>query len=222
MSKVKGLSAERIARRFLEGKGFNIISTNYEIKDGDEKVAEVDIIAEDSKGKRYAVEVKSGNGDVNAIRQTYGNANLCGYQPLLVCKGYANEGAEKAAERLNVRVLELSEYYLILEPEELEDIVKKCVEEVFETHGFLPFTSKVEKDDEKKLEIISTSENFDEAAERMSLNRKELGKEIQKLTEKGILPKRSLSFQDLKRCCGSILSRIKILEKLDRIEKLLK
>ena len=47
MSKIKGLSAERIATRLLESRGFCILSTNYDIMDAEEKVAEIDIIAKD-------------------------------------------------------------------------------------------------------------------------------------------------------------------------------
>ncbi len=222
MSKVKGLSSERIAKRLLESRGFRILSTNHLIKDGDEKVAEVDIIAEESNGERYAVEVKAGKGDVNSIRQTFANAKLCGYKPMLICKGYADDAARKAALKLNVKVVELSEYYLLLEPEELESIIKKCVEEVFETHGFLPYSAEVDDKDRKLLKTISTARNFDEAAEKINIDRKELGKKLEDLTTRGIIPKRSLSFRDLKRCSSSILARSEIISKLNEIKRRLK
>lgn len=222
MSKVKGLSSERIAKRLLESRGFHVLSTKHVIKEGEEKVAEVDIVVEDSNGERYAVEVKAGKGDVNSIRQAYANAKLCGYKPMLICKGYADDAARKAALKLDVKVVELSEYYLLLEPEELESIIKKCVEEVFETHGFLPYSAEVDKKDRELLKAISTAKNFDEAAERININRKELGKKIDDLTTRGILPKRFLSFRDLKRCSSSILVRSEIMSKLNEIERRLK
>jgi len=219
MSKVKGLSSERIAKRLLESRGFHILSTNHLIKEGDEKVAEVDILAEDSNGERYAVEVKAGKGDVNSIRQAFANAKLCEYKPMLICKGYADDAARKAALKLNVKVVELSEYYLLLEPEELESIIKKCVEEVFETHGFLPYSAEVDDKDRKLLKVISTARNFDEAAEKINIDRKELGKKIEDLTTRGIIPKRSLNFRDLKRCSSSILARSEIISKLNEIKR---
>jgi predicted RecB family endonuclease len=222
MSKVKGLSSERIAKRLLESRGFHILSTKHVIKEGDEKVAEVDIVAEDSNGERYAVEVKAGKGDMNSIRQAYANAKLCEYKPMLICKGYADDAARKAALKLDVNVVELSEYYLLLEPEELESIIKKCVEEVFETHGFLPYSAEINDKDRKLLKAISTAKNFDEISEKIKINRKDLGKKIDDLTIRGILPKRSLSFRDLKRCSSSILVRSKIMSKLNEIEKRLK
>jgi predicted RecB family endonuclease len=222
MSKMKGLSSERIAKRLLESRGFHILSTKHIIKEGEEKVAEVDIIAENSYNERYAVEVKAGKGDVNSIRQTFANAKLCRYKPMLICKGYADNAARKAALKLDVRVVELSEYYLLLEPEELESIIKKCVEEVFETHGFLPYSAEVDDKDRKLLKAISKAKNFDEAAEHININRKDFGKKIEDLTTRGILPKRSLSFGDLKRCSSSILARSEIISKLNEIERRIK
>jgi len=222
MSKVKGLSSERIAKRLLESRGFHVLSTKYVIIEEEEKVAEVDIVVEDSNGERYAVEVKAGKGDVNSIRQTYANAKLCGYKPMLICKGYSDDAARKAALKLDVKVVELSEYYLLLEPEELESIIKKCVEEVFETHGFLPYSAEVDDKDRAILKAISTAKGFDEAAEQININRKELGKKIDDLTTRGILPKRSLSFRDLKRCSSSILARSEIMLKLNEILRRLK
>jgi len=221
MSKIKGLSAERIATRLLESRGFTIVSTNYDIMEDDEKVAEIDIIAKDADDTLFAVEVKAGNGDVNAIRQTYGNAKLSGYKPMLICKGFSDDSARHAAEKLNVAVVELSEYHLLLEPEELENIVKKCVEEVFETHGFLPYTVELQEKDKELLQLISTSNRFKDVATTLDISEKTLGRRIQDLTKRGILPKRSLSFKDLKQCAASILSRRAIFDKLDRIEQLL-
>ncbi|HEC81192.1 MAG TPA: recombinase RecB, partial [Thermoplasmatales archaeon] len=112
MSKTKGLSSERIAKRLLESRGFHVLSIKHRVMDGEDKVAEVDIVAEDSEGVRYAVEVKAGRGDVNAVRQAFANAKLCGFKPLLVCKGFADDAARKVASKLGVEVVELSEYYL--------------------------------------------------------------------------------------------------------------
>jgi len=59
-------------------------------------------------------------------------------------------------------------------------------------------------------------------ADKLKVNRKDLGKMIEDLKNRGILPSRSLSFQDLKLCCSSIIARHEILEKLKKIEKRLK
>jgi len=222
MSKVRGLSSERIAKRLLESKGFRVLSTKHQILDKGEKIAEVDIIAESPTGEQYAVEVKAGKGDVNSLRQVYANSKLCGYKPMLICKGYTDDATRMVAKKLKVDVVELSEYYLLLEPEELESIVKRCIEEVFETHGFLPFSVEITKNDQRILKTISTAKDFDKAASKLKINRKNLGKIIENLKTRGILPSRSLSFQDLKQCCSSIIARNEILDKLERIEKRLK
>jgi len=219
---MRGVSSERIAKRLLESRGFRVVSTKHAIMDGKEKVAEVDMVAEDSDGAKYAVEVKAGKGDLSSIRQAYANAKLCGYKPLLICKGYADDAARKAALKLDVYVVELSDYYLLLEPEELESLIKKCVEEIFETHGFLPYSAEVSNKDRAILKVISTSKDFDEAAKKLKINRNDLGKKIEDLTKRSILPARSLSFRDLKRCCSSIVARSEIMYKLDEIEKRLK
>lgn len=104
----------------------------------------------------------------------------------------------------------------------MESIIKKCVEEVFETHGFHPYSAEVDDKDRKLLKAISTARNFDEAAEKINIDRKELGKKIEDLTTRGIIPKRSLSFRDLKRCSSSILARSEILSKLNEIKRRLK
>ncbi|HEC82313.1 MAG TPA: recombinase RecB, partial [Thermoplasmatales archaeon] len=130
----RGISAERIARRMLESKGFSIIETNYKINSKGENIAEIDIIAE-KDGERYAVEVKSGKASLTSVRQAYANAKLAGYKPLLICKK-SDDAIKEASKKLNVEIMEISEYYLLLEPEELESIVKKCMEDVMEEYGF--------------------------------------------------------------------------------------
>jgi len=222
MSKVRGISSERIAKRLLESKGFRVVSTKHLILDNGEKVAEIDIIAEAPTGEQYAVEVKAGKGDVNSLRQVYANSKLCGYKPMLICKGYADDVARRVAKKLKVNVVELSEYYLLLEPEELESIVKKCVEEVFETHGFLPFSVEITKNDQRILNEIANAKDFDNVVKKLKVSQKDFGKMMEDLKTRGILPSRSLSFYDLKMCCSSIIARHEILEKLNRIEKRLK
>ena len=224
MSRRKGISAERIATRLLESKGFTIKKTRYELIENEERITEIDIIAEDPAGITYAVEVKAGKGNVSTIRRTYANAQLVGYKPMLICKGYSDQAAIEAAEKLNVLVVKLDEYYLLLEPEELESLIKKCLEEVLETHGFLPYSVELGEEELKILKALSNSKNFKLAAENLNKTHEELGNIIRKLTKKAILPKRSLSFHDLKRVSSSILARNSVNRKLDfileRIEKL--
>jgi DNA-binding Lrp family transcriptional regulator len=80
---------------------------------------------------------------------------------------------------------------------------------------------ELQEKDKKLLQLISTSSRFKEVADKLMISEKVLGKEMNDLTRRGILPKRSLSFRDLKQCASSVLSRHHLFEKLDRIEQLL-
>jgi len=202
----------------LEGKGFKIVTTNYKINSKGENIAEIDIVAE-KDGERYAVEVKSGKASLTSIRQAYANAQLAGLKPLLICKK-SDEATKEAAKKLGVEIMEFSEYHLLLEPEELESIVKKCMEEVMEDYGFLPFP--YESIDDKSIEVIraiAIAEDFSHAAKILRVKEEKMEKEIAKLSRKGFLPSRSLSFRDLKRICLGFLMRYELMLKLDKMEK---
>jgi len=219
MGRKRGTSAERIARRMLERRGFSIVATNHRVESGNEEIAEIDIIAE-KDGRRYAVEVKSGKTGLTAVRQVYANARLTGYIPLLICKKI-DDAAREAAQQLGAEIIEMNEDYILLEPEELEDVVKKCMEEVLEEHGFFSY---LRMDGEKRriMEAISIANDFSHAADILGMDEKELEKEIGNLSRDGLLPKRSMSFRDLKRLSMSIVAREEIIDRLERIEKMIK
>lgn len=200
----------------LEAKGYEIVTTNYKINSKGENIAEIDIIAE-KDGEKYAVEVKSGKATLTSIRQVYANAKLAGFKPLLICKK-SDEATKEAAKKLGVNIMEFSEYHLLLEPEELESIVKKCMEDVLEEHGFVPI---LKLDDEAKtiLEAIAEARNFEHASKLLKIKEEELSLKISKLARKGILPPRSLSFKDLKRVAISILAKNELSIKLEEILK---
>ncbi|RLF51407.1 MAG: hypothetical protein DRN11_02830, partial [Thermoplasmata archaeon] len=141
----------------LESKGYEIIATNYKINSKGENIAEIDIVAE-KDGEKYAVEVKSGKASLTSVRQVYANAKLAGLKPLLICKK-SDEAIKEAAKKLGVEIMEFSEYHLLLEPEELESIVKKCMEEVLEEHGFIPVL-KLDDETQLILKAVSEAKNF--------------------------------------------------------------
>lgn len=199
----------------LSCKGYDIIALNHPITSGGKNIAEIDIIAE-KDGVVYAIEVKSGRANVAAVRQIYANSKLAGYKPFLICKK-SDETMRQVAQQLGVKLMEFSEYYLLFEPEELESIVKECMEEVMEKYGFLPFT-QLKKNDKKILTAIVSAKDFMHAMDMLKLDKDALGKKLASLSQKGILPSRSLSFTDLKRCSSSVLARNELLERLERIE----
>jgi len=219
MSK-RGLSAERITRRMLDSMGFSILEANHEVHSEGETIAEIDIVAE-KDGQRYAVEVKAGRANLSSVRQAYANAQLAEMQPMLVCKK-ADDAVRESAAQLGVSLVEFSEYHLLLEPEELESIIKTCMEEVMEAYGFLPYNVSLDETDRDVLHALATAGEFQEAATILGMNGDVLGQEMARLSDKGVLPTRSLSFADLKRCAGSILARQELLERLERIEALLR
>lgn len=220
MTKRRGLSAERIARRMLDSMGYAIIEANHELHSEGETIAEIDIVAEKGE-ERYAVEVKAGRAHLSSVRQAYANAQLAGMHPMLICKK-ADDAVMESAAQLDVRVVEFSEYHLLLEPEELEAVVKTCMEEVMEEYGFLPYTVSLAEQDRTVLQALTSAGDFREAAAQLELSDEQLGQELGRLSDRGVLPQRSLSFSDLKRCAGSILARQQLLERLDRIEALLR
>ncbi|MEA2055134.1 MAG: hypothetical protein U9O96_08560 [Candidatus Thermoplasmatota archaeon] len=204
----------------LSSRGYAIVALNHRIDSGGENIAEIDILAE-KDGDMYAIEVKSGRANLTAVRQIYANAKLGGYKPLLICKK-SDESTREAAKQLGVKIMEFSEYHLLLEPEELESIVKECMEEVMEEYGFLPYALNLSKKDIKVLKAIASAKDFAHAADMLKLDGDALGKKLASLSRKGVLPSRSLSFNDLKRCSSSILSRNELLERLERIESEIK
>jgi len=214
----RGVSAERIARRIIEGRGFSIIATNYKINSKGENIAEIDIIAE-KNGEKYAIEVKSGRANLTTVRQAFANAQLAGLRPMIICKK-CDDATKIAAKKLGVEIIEFSEYYLLLEPEEIESIVKKCMEEIMDEYG-LSNLAIVDEETINFLKIISQSKSFEEASDMLGISEEEMGKKIAELAKRGVIPRRSLSFSDLKKCCINIISRNEIYRKMEKIEEIL-
>lgn len=204
----------------LDSMGFAILEANHEVQSEGETIAEIDILAE-KEGQHYAVEVKAGRANLSSVRQAYANAQLAGMWPMLICKK-AGEAVRESAAQLNVSLMEFSEYHLLLEPEELEAIVKTCMEEVMEQYGFLPYNVSLDDQERVVLQALATAGDFHQAATHLDMSDHQLGQELARLSDTGVLPTRSLSFSDLKRCAGSILARQELLARLERIEALLR
>ena len=223
-SKVKGRSSERIARGILERLGYKILETNKKILVDDAEAFEVDILTLNPKGERCCVEVKAGSASVSDIRQVFADSQILKLKPLLVCKGFADEAAEVVARELDVEVIRLSEHYILLEPEELEVIVRTAVQSVLDSYGFYPLPAwrEIGEEDLELMEKIARADNFTEAAESLDLSVEELGQKIGKLREKGVFPQRGQEFAALKRHSQQIIHRYTLFNRLDEIEKLIK
>ena len=223
-SRARGRSSERIARGVLERLGYKIMETNKKITVDEAEAFEVDILALNPKGEKYCVEVKAGSASVSDIRQVFADSEILGLKPLLVCKGFADEAAEAVAKELKVELVRLSEYYLLLEPEELEVVVRTAVQDVLDSYGFYPLPAwrAVEEEDLELMEKIAEAEDFNEAAKSLHLSTEELGQTIGKLRQKGVFPQRGQDFTALKKHSQQIIHRYTLFRRLDEIEKRLK
>jgi len=223
-SSVRGRSSERIARGVLERLGYRILETNKKITVDEAEAFEVDILAVNPQGEKCCVEVKAGSASVSDIRQVFADSKILGLKPLLVCKGFADEAAEAVAKELDVELVRLSEYYILLETEELEVIVRTAVQHVLDSYGFypLPALRAIEEDDVELMEKTSEAKDFTEAAKALNPSPEELEQRIGKLRQKGIFPQRGQDFTALKKHSQQIICRYALFRRLDEIEKRLK
>jgi len=221
--KSKWRASERIALQMLETLGYDIIDTHYKIIISGVEVAEIDAIAVDKEtSEKYAVEIKAGRIDVNSIRQALVNAMLVGAKPLIVCRGYADEAARVLVENLNIRVIELSDQFLI-DADELENIVKAALDEVIEKYIDMLFETdyKIKPQYYEIVKTIAYSKNIIEASERLGLSIKEVVKKINEMKNSNIIPRKLKSYQDIKRYLRIQLLKQKYLAILSEIEKIL-
>ncbi|MDI6859337.1 MAG: hypothetical protein QMC85_02455 [Methanocellales archaeon] len=222
MAKVRGLSAERIAVGILEKLGFVVVQTSHKVKISDAEVVEIDIVAKKS-GEMFAVEVRAGKVDVSSIRHAYANASLVGYKPMVVCKGFSDDAAKIVADELGVEVIELSEFYVLLGPEELETVVRTAIIKVMDEYGLRPIPpyEALSESDLKFLEMICKSTSLEDILRTMS--EKQWGEKIRELRERDIFPRGiSVNFKDIRDQAKRILSQYDIVRRLEKVEKRLK
>ena len=221
---VKGRSSERIALGILERLGYEVLETNRIVSVDEAEAFEVDIIALSPEGENYCVEVKAGEAGVSDIRQVFADSEVLGLKPMLVCKGFANEAAEAVAKKLDVKLIRFSQFYVLLEPEELEVVVRSAVKDVLNEYGFfpLPLWEAIKEEDWRLIENITAAESFKEAAQQLGLSVDDLGRRIGDLRKRGIFPGKGQSFMDLKRHSQQLIQRYSLIRRLDKIEESLK
>ncbi len=218
----RAISSERIASKVLEELGFRIVDTNRKLYINNVEVGEVDIVAEDSEGVKYAVEVKAGKIDITGIRQAYVNALIAGMKPLVVCKGYADESARQLAEKLGVKVIQLSDIFLV-EDEELEIVVKEAVEEAVCSYMELLFMS-IPGMTSEYYEILSTiaeSPSFNEAAEKLGLDPNTFARKINELKSAGIIPRWAKKYSSIRRVARLLVEKHDMVQTLHSINQML-
>lgn len=191
-------SSERIALGFLEELGYRIIETRRRIKIHGIEVSEIDAIVEDENGDRYGVEIKAGRIDVTGIRQAYVNAVIAGVKPMVVAKGFADDAAAALAEKLGVKVLQLSDYFLV-ETEELELLIRDAIDHLIsDIISILIFSKPPSPDDIDFLRIIAREPTIMDASKALNKSIDDVIKRIRQLQNKGILPKGTKNYRLLK------------------------
>uniref|UniRef100_A0A7C5XPR3 Recombinase RecB n=1 Tax=Ignisphaera aggregans TaxID=334771 RepID=A0A7C5XPR3_9CREN len=215
------VSSERVAVKVLEEMGYNVLDVRKKVIVNDTVVGEVDAIIDDGSGQLYAVEIKAGRIDVSGIRQAYVNSIILGIKPLVICKGFADDAAKELAEKLGVKVIQLSDVFLV-ESEELELIFREVIEDAivdyFEIFYGIPHT--ISSDYLEILKALATSINIDEAAEKLKLDVHSFVKKVEEMRNNGILPKWAKRYTTLKRIAQLYIQRQNIAGILEDISKL--
>lgn len=215
-------SSERIAQRLLEEMGFTILEAHRKIVVNNVEVGEVDIIARDSEGNTYAVEVKAGKLDVTGLRQAYVNAILLGMKPLVVCKGFADNAARELADRLGVKVIQLSDVFLV-ENEELEIVVREAVEDAFSSFFelILEPPPALREDQKRIIETLAYTPSLHDAASRLDIPLETLLKSIDELRSRGVIPRWARRWSSIKRCAQVLTVKMQIYNQITSLQMLL-
>lgn len=216
------LSSERIAQEVLETIGFKVLEVRKKIVLNGIEVGEVDAVAVDENGDLYAVEVKAGKADVAGVRQAYINALLLNAKPIIVCKGFADDAAKELAEKLGVRVVQLSDVFLV-ESEELNIIVREVIEETLTEYleMFYGFNPNIKPEFLEILQAIHSTSTADEAAEKLGIDIATLMKKIDDLRKIGVIPKWAKKYSSIKRIAQLIIQRQSLISALEESRKLI-
>ena len=200
-SKARWRSSERIAQKLLEDIGLKITETHKKIIIDGVEVGEIDFVAEDPRtGDIYGVEVKAGKIDITGLRQIYVNCLLAGLKPMVICKGFADDSAMILAEKLGVKVIKLSDWFLV-ESEELEIIMREVMEDLMEQYFtyLLSPTSKLKPEQEVLVNALIDTSSVSEAAEKLGMRTDELAKKINELKSSGIIPPWARKYRTIRR-----------------------
>ena len=218
-SKTRWRSSERIAQRVLEEMGLKIVDIHKKVIVDGIEVGEIDFVAEDpTTGDTYGVEVKAGKIDITGLRQVYVNCLLANLKPLVICKGFADDSASILAEKLGIKVVQLSDWFLV-ESEELEVLMREVMEDLIEQYFIyllLPIP-KLKPEYEVLIEAISESSSISEAAEKLGMKLDELARRISSLRSSGILPPWARKYRTIKRLLELYKLKKEFFEKLSQL-----
>jgi len=218
----KWLSSERIALRVLEELGFKIIETRKKILINGVEVGEIDTIVEDENGVRWGVEIKAGRIDVTGIRQAYVNSIIAEVKPMVVCKGFADDAAKELAEKLGVKVVELSDVFLV-DSEELEVVIREVMESTLADYleAFFATPLNIKQEWLEVLNAIASSHSIEEACEKLGVDVNTLTKKLSELRSAGILPQWARKYTSIRRVAQVMLQRYTTLHVIVEAQKVL-
>jgi len=202
-----GAKFEDFVAELLSKLGFNIIGKRVKIMMNGVEVGEVDIVAEDRAGNKYAIEVKAGKIDVSSVRQAYVNAKLLNATPVIVARGFSNTSAEVLARELGVNTIILEDA-VVLREEELLTALELALYRVVDS-----ILSNIEAAgellrDEKLTSAIMRCDDWNCVCAELKLEPDQCGRLIQNVREQ--FSDRKLSFIKLR----VLLKIVKLLEKL--------
>ncbi len=212
-------ASERIAEEVLRSLGFEILDKHRKVVVDGVEVGEVDMLARGPGGELYAVEVKAGRVDVTGLRQAYVNAMLLGAKPMVVARGFADEAAEKLAERLGVRVVNLSDVFLV-DADELEEVVYEAVSRALsELLSALSRVEELEPRYTRLLEAVAGSEGLDEAAEKLGVSVEEAARLLAEARRRGVIPRSARGYAALRAYARLALSLLRLSVLTRRLEE---
>ena len=211
-------ASERIAARLLEERGFQVLEFHKRIRIEGVDVGEVDIVARGPDGELYAVEVKAGKVNVQGVRQAYANAKLLNAKPLIVCKGFSDEAAEKTAKALGVEVVTLEDIFLV-DPEELEDIIYQSVmDAIAETVKLLLSPDvRIKPEHIPILKALTEEPSIDDAARRVGVNVRDVISVVEYLRR--IAPLSRRGYRMLQLAASILLIRYRLEAAISRVEE---
>ncbi len=174
---------EDYVAELLSKLGFSIIGKRVRVMLDGTEVGEVDIVAEDKAGNRYAIEVKAGKVDVSGVRQAYVNAKLLNAIPVIVARGFSNTSAELLAKELGVNTIILEDN-IVLRQEELLTAVELALLRVIDSILSSIEVARELLSNEKLAIAVMACDDWNCVCNKLSLSPEECGRLVQSLREK--------------------------------------
>jgi predicted RecB family endonuclease len=206
----------------LEEMGYRVVETRKKVMLNGVEVGEIDAIVADEANTLWGVEIKAGRIDVTGIRQAYVNALVAGVKPMVVCKGFADDAAKELAERLGVKVIELSDVFLV-DSEELEIVIREVVEDVLTSflEAFLGTPANIKQEWLETLSVIASTPSVEEACEKLGVDFNTLTKRLSEMRSAGVIPSWARKYSTIRRIAQLIVQRYTLHQAISEAQKVL-